>query len=74
MKVYGYEIAEDVIEACFQGLSRRPTHWQVSLQLAKLGVPTDRHRAEEAANRLFQRWRREGRVSYSAKLGWAKAC
>ena len=73
MVVYGHKISDSVIEACFRQLPGRLTSWQISLTLVKLGVPRERYRPEEAANRLLQRWRKEGRVAYSAKLGWRKS-
>lgn len=74
MNVLGHEISEDIQTKCWNVLPGEFRAALVQKALADLGVPNGYSGevvAYRAADRLLQKWRREGLIVYDNRL-WRK--
>lgn len=73
MKVYGHDITPDLMRAAFDAVPNQFGHYQLRRVLENRGVPGERYTSCEAANRLLQKWRKQGLVVYVHRgMAWHK--
>ena len=71
MKVHGHEITQELQDACWEGMAAEFSAQQIKMLLINNGLPADA--AFWGADRLCQKWRQVGFISYDRRKGlWVK--